>query len=1743
MVLAPREQNSMESSGAVDPAAQVSSTVKEVAQGSSWHQDPKADVEPRRHVIQEIVKLLKTCKPAFDQREEKLVDLARRLEVALYKQSRSKEEYMDPSTLRQRVRELAKQSAAHHSAGVPSNQPEQHQAEARQNSEQQPPHAYQAASSLHQPEQVQKVSTTVRLKVKPPQPQGEGKDPEEEREHREIILKQRQQRLLLLRHASRCNAPEGKCEKTDLCAPMKQLWKHIAGCKEARCSVPHCVSSRYVLSHYHRCKKEDCPVCKPVRMKSAREKMLTMRPDYRTQGGEASGDGTYSLGRSNSVIIRGAGQPPPAYRQQGLSKAEYLRYRKINPDAIDPTKARHCWSGTGPSLPFSMDRLRVEAHIDSLRVERIQINVRTLLRRLVEHKHNKGVFNEPVDPVALRIPDYPRIVKNPMDLGTIRKRLDGGYYKELEQFKSDVCLVFKNGMLFNPPENEIHVRAQTLLRLAESEFPRIENKVERNGRRRGEPCQLCRQQDCEQCPLCERGCIPFEPKLLICAGMCQQRIQRGSIYYTGVGYNYCWCSDCYDKSPGERVVVNGQHYPKTMLIRKKNNELYGEPWVSCDRCERWVHQVCALFNSRKNSLMSAQEYICPLCLIEESELGEAERTADPGKSEPERGEEGNERKRKSEEMDVDSDNDNGEKRVEEETKEGEESKAKDGVDAKGKYEHFVLPAGKKVPGAMELPHSRLGVFLEGYLRRKIEEFQAADREKAGIEECNLGPPSDKLHVRVLTNFDQDCKVKPFVKKLMPEYPEVLPYRSKCIFLFQELDGVDVLFFAMFVQEYGSDCPEPNRRKLYIAYLDSVNYFRPRRMRTTIYHQLLLGYLEYARRDGYTSAYIWACPPPNKRDDYIIHCHPEDQRMQTSERLRRWYHHMIKKGATDGIILSSCALHDEHFDGSKRSSNSKKNGKTSKSKKRQDSSKKSRSKKGKEDKKDPLGARLVSQPSSSNIGGSIDDESEEALLAGIPEVDDQGDLGEDMEEEKTQAEPPDDSGAAVSSSSNLNAVDCMMDDSVGTTLIEAGNGLRAGDDKMTMQDLERRRRSKLAALGNLPYFDGDYWPQEAEEVAKERALKKQQQEDIDAGRMKRKRRRSGNPDGPYAGPGGAARAAQDLTANLTEQERLEYRKILMNRISDQLDSMKDDFFVVKMAHECARCGHYLLRGRWECRNPKCLEISGFNKPCPFAICNKCYISEAQRPVDLQHGGGCIAKGKAGQPRSEKTESDNEAGKDQIRIDVNEELKRQEREKKKREEEEKKKDEEEGRKKTKGKSNDDQATKRIKNEEPSTSAPKKDDNESDSTMEVDEENANATNAQEKKSGDVVEGKEAEDTASKLIKTEPEQISNPATTASSSSSEKKPSTEEEEKKKAEEEEAKKKHAEEEAERKHKAEEEAEELRENFAFWKKQPLEPARPRPEFDAEDHALHYVDENLPVNTPDHDRIRRNHLLETRHAFLSLCTGNRYQFDQLRRAKHSTMMVLYHMHNPDAPAHLYTCFECHTDILAGKRYHCDICNGGDFDVCGKCNSQIRHPHPLTPHLITRGIQAETSEAQRLQRVVEQQRVRKHSLSLFLQALVHSATCDDDYCNEAPCKKMKGLLRHRMNCTVRVRGGCEICRRVLCLVQMHARSCKIPSCRVPHCEDLKAHIRQQLAQQRQAQMQAQERARLGQSSQMQVSNVVKTEEQAGTAVFPSTSTSAQTQPTQGALAQPMDVDETATASSSDFAAQHPPTNIPQS
>ncbi|CAN0470516.1 unnamed protein product, partial [Ascophyllum nodosum] len=91
--------------------------------------------------------------------------------------------------------------------------------------------------------------------------------------------------------------------------------------------------------------------------------------------------------------------------------------------------------------------------------------------------------------------------------------------------------------------------------------------------------------------------------------------------------------------------------------------------------------------------------------------------------------------------------------------------------------------------------------------------------------------ANNLYIREVSVMGTVHLVKPGFQRRYGgdgNYPAGFPVRSKCIVLSQELDGVDVLLFGMYVYEYGHTCPSPNQRRVYISYLDSVHYFRPKR---------------------------------------------------------------------------------------------------------------------------------------------------------------------------------------------------------------------------------------------------------------------------------------------------------------------------------------------------------------------------------------------------------------------------------------------------------------------------------------------------------------------------------------------------------------------------------------------------------------------------------------------------------------------------------------------------------------------------------------------------------------------------------------------------------------------------------------------------------------------------------------------------------------------------------------------------
>ena len=73
-------------------------------------------------------------------------------------------------------------------------------------------------------------------------------------------------------------------------------------------------------------------------------------------------------------------------------------------------------------------------------------------------------FLEPVDWVRLGLPQYPMIIKNPIDLGTIKNKLDQSKYSSIFEFDKDMRLVWSNAKKFNEPGSGIYKHAEILRR-------------------------------------------------------------------------------------------------------------------------------------------------------------------------------------------------------------------------------------------------------------------------------------------------------------------------------------------------------------------------------------------------------------------------------------------------------------------------------------------------------------------------------------------------------------------------------------------------------------------------------------------------------------------------------------------------------------------------------------------------------------------------------------------------------------------------------------------------------------------------------------------------------------------------------------------------------------------------------------------------------------------------------------------------------------------------------------------------------------------------------------------------------------------------------------------------------------------------------------------------------------------------------------------------------------------------------
>ena len=576
----------------------------------------------------------------------------------------------------------------------------------------------------------------------------------------------------------------------------------------------------------------------------------------------------------------------------------------------------------------------LQIHLRALRIETSLAPIKPLLHRLLTHQgHNRrGTFNVPVDHIRFSLKDYLIVVKEPMDLGTIKTNLYANVYHSHAEVARDIRLVFRNACLYNPPLHPVHEAAKHLLDYFEEGYAIILSKkapiingstctpLIQGGAAVGTgpvgvssasgastsasasvpqfqpqlyslppPRHQCTACLGRACGLCNAGCLSLEPALLICAGSsCSgSKIRRNITYYCTRDGTKTWCQKCFPNLPAilpndeAELNTEGNLY-KRDLLKRRNDEDVVERWIDCSlKCGNSVHEVCAFANEFSTE---REHYICPLC---------ANSTVPVVDNESEKA-----------------------------------SKMEEGQEKSYSFSFLTgttlpeqirdIPRGQSVD-SRALPSCSISDFIQKKLKERMRSLDCPEGAEETLtvrvisdceKEFNV-PDAVLRHFRMQQNIDTDG-IHTF-----QEPPSCVGYRSRAIALFQRIDGTDVCIFCMYVQEYdGADADDQSgivqKKRVYLAYIDSVEHFRPRRLRTQVYHEMLSAYFATARERGFSKIHIWSCPP-SRGNSFVFWGHPQSQRTPTKERLLGWYHDVLCYAVNRGIITDVKSLYEDSFE--------------------------------------------------------------------------------------------------------------------------------------------------------------------------------------------------------------------------------------------------------------------------------------------------------------------------------------------------------------------------------------------------------------------------------------------------------------------------------------------------------------------------------------------------------------------------------------------------------------------------------------------------------------------------------------------------------------------------------------------------------------------------------------------------------------------------------------------------------------
>ncbi|KAL5970894.1 Bromodomain-containing protein 2 [Taenia solium] len=119
-----------------------------------------------------------------------------------------------------------------------------------------------------------------------------------------------------------------------------------------------------------------------------------------------------------------------------------------------------------------MDATGVKSRVAKVNTNQLEYIKRNVIAVIAKDKL-AWPFLKPVDHHKLNLPDYPKIIKHPMDLGTIKQRLNLKFYRHGAECLRDLFTMFRNCYIFNKPGDDVVAMAMKLERVAREKLQNL----------------------------------------------------------------------------------------------------------------------------------------------------------------------------------------------------------------------------------------------------------------------------------------------------------------------------------------------------------------------------------------------------------------------------------------------------------------------------------------------------------------------------------------------------------------------------------------------------------------------------------------------------------------------------------------------------------------------------------------------------------------------------------------------------------------------------------------------------------------------------------------------------------------------------------------------------------------------------------------------------------------------------------------------------------------------------------------------------------------------------------------------------------------------------------------------------------------------------------------------------------------------------------------------------------------------